>query len=382
MGFGNWLLYGEWEKREETPSSDDSPIVIPSRASTPSFVSEREASHTLNVFRAVQIITTSMVQLSLDAYRGKELLEPAPSFITKPDVNSTFRAFIEETTTCLALNGNAYWRIRRDSSGRIQNLEILNPLDVTPTTNSFGRVTGYQWSHAEKPLAVSDVKHLKLLRISSMAKGLGPIQAAQQELRGAIDLRDYAANWFHETGIPVGTLKTDMELSPEAAKAAQKAWEETPAGKIRVLGNGLTFMSTYLDPANAQFIENRQFSTTEIARLFGIPASIFLAAVEGNSMTYSNIAQQDAVFARYTLSVYTSEIEEAFSDLLPRGTRARFNLEALLRPDVVTRYDMHSKADWLTDNEIRAIEGLSPIPGGDVLRAKKAPTTPPEENKK
>jgi phage portal protein BeeE len=49
---------------------------------------------------------------------------------------------------------------------------------------------------------------------------------------------------------------------------------------------------------------------------------------------------------------------------LPRGQRARFNLEALLRSDTTTRYAAHKVAlevGFLTVAEVRAIENLPPL---------------------
>lgn len=50
--------------------------------------------------------------------------------------------------------------------------------------------------------------------------------------------------------------------------------------------------------------------------------------------------------------------------LLPRGQSARFNLNAVLRPDTKTRYEAHALAiqtGFLTIDEVRDIEGLPPL---------------------
>lgn len=80
-------------------------------------------------------------------------------------------------------------------------------------------------------------------------------------------------------------------------------------------------------------------------------------------MTYTNVADADLTFARWTLTQYLREIEEAFSALLPRGQQARFNLDAILRPSTKARYEAHQlalAAGFLTVDEVRAIEGLPP----------------------
>lgn len=120
----------------------------------------------------------------------------------------------------------------------------------------------------------------------------------------------------------------------------------------------------HISPKDAQFLETQQFTTTALARLFGIPAHLMLAVVEGSSMTYQNLAQADLSFTRWTLATYYREVEEAFTSLLPRGQVARFNLDSIIRPDINTRYTAHQTAldaGFLTVDEVRSLEGYAPL---------------------
>jgi phage portal protein BeeE len=84
----------------------------------------------------------------------------------------------------------------------------------------------------------------------------------------------------------------------------------------------------------------------------------------GSSMTYSNVESEQIAFTRYTLSQYYVEIEAAMSALLPRGTEARMNIDALLRSDTLTRYQAHQialGAGFKTIDEVRSDEKLAPI---------------------
>ena len=115
--------------------------------------------------------------------------------------------------------------------------------------------------------------------------------------------------------------------------------------------------------------------------MFGIPAGKLLAEVNGNSMTYTNIESANTDYVRDTLMGYLREIEEALSDLIPRGQTVKFKVEELLRADRKTRYEGHNLAlagqPFKTVNEIRAEEGLPPIAGGDVLPTKESVTKTP-----
>jgi HK97 family phage portal protein len=359
-----WLqrLFSSASATREAGAGTDGP-VIPSREATRSTVTAGEALGLSSVYRAVSIRATAARQLSIDVYRGEAQID-APSLVRQPDVDMSRAVFVECTVVSLNIAGNAYWRIRRSSAGVITSLEVLNPADVTIQTSQSGRVTGYQYRGFS--LTTDEVKHLARLRVPGTPYGLGPLQAAQAELRGALDLRDYSSNWISSGDVPSGVLKSDQPLTAEQADALKERWNATRGGRrgVAVLGNGASYAPIILSPSDAQFIESQQFTTTQIARLFGVPASLMLTGVEGNTQTYANVAQDWLGFVRFGLMEDLGEIEDALSDLLPRGQRARFNLEALLRTDTTTRYASYKvalEAGFMTVAEVRAIENLPPL---------------------
>lgn len=316
------------------------------------------------VHRAVSIHATAVRQLSVAAFRDSEEVD-APSWLRRPNAFTPRSVFLEQTVISLAGHGNAYWLIDRDAQGRVTNLTVLDPMAVEIDADHFGRPRKYM--AFGKDYTPADIRHLALFRVPGKAKGLGPIQAARQEIQGAIDTRDYSSKWFQDSGVPTGVLKSDQVLSPEDAKAAKAAWTESQGAKrgVAVLGNGLSYSAIYLTPADAQFLESRQFDTTQIARLFGVPASLMLAGVAGSSQTYANVEQDWLGYVRFSLMQYLTEIEDAFSELLPGRREARFNIEALLRADTTTRYAAHAvalSAGFLTLDEVREIEDRPMLP--------------------
>jgi phage portal protein BeeE len=130
--------------------------------------------------------------------------------------------------------------------------------------------------------------------------------------------------------------------------------------------SGTAATRTLLKPSDIQFLESQQYSTIQMARLIGAPASIMLVAVEGNSQTYSNVEQEWIGYVRFGLMKPLREIEDAFTELLPGRQTARFKVDALLRSDTKTRYEAHRislspAAGWATLDEVRALEGLAPL---------------------
>ena len=349
------------------------PGIAPSNRDRGRLVSQERALTLSTVFRAVQIHATAVAQLPLQIERGGQVITDTPAIVAKPSLSKSRSRFLEEVTSCLYLDGNAFLKLIRSAFGEVVDIDVLDPRKVTVTTNTTtGRKTfGYgdrtDWT-------TRDILHLKFLSIPGVDRGLGPIQAAQVELSGAIDARDYGSGWLTESGMPNGVLKTDQVLNQDQAEEYKRVWKGLDkdgnripghgAHDIKVLGSGLNYLPLLLKPSDVQFLETQQFTTTQIARLMGVPASVFLAAVEGGSQTYSNVEQDWIGYVRFSLMNVLRKIEEAFTEITPRGQTARFSIDVLLRTDTKTRYESHKSAldaGWLTDDEVRAVEGRPPL---------------------
>lgn len=375
--------------RESQPNADGQlPGIIPlSRQSAGIAVTADTAVSLSTVYRAFQILATSASQISYQVERGGLKLADAevPSLMKRPCLELDNSEFIEQTVLSLATTGNAYWLLNEGpAGGGVLDVSVLNPHEVRPAKDpKTGKLT--YW-HGATEYPAHRVKHMALMKLPGRLTGLGPIQAAQVELRGALELRDYASLWFSEGKVPSGILTSEQVLTADDAKTFKRAWngtEESPVDNpsgVKVLGKGTTYTPIMLKPADAQWLESQQFTTTQLARLLGMPASLMLAAVEGSAMTYSNVEQDWIAFTRFTLMGYLRKIENALTELTVRGQTVRFKLDVLLRSDTKTRYEAHNigiLAGFLTINEVRAIEGLAPLTAAELAAAKPAPAPAP-----
>lgn len=347
--------------QQRAEDSEMPPGVRPPARSPGTTVTPSSALSLHAMYRAVQIHAISASQLSIDT----DGAGPAPSLLRRPSLDLPHRsAWIEATVTSLATTGNAFWLPARAGTS-VLDLPVLNPHEVT-VIEQRGRPAQYSYRGALYDR--SDMVHLALLRVPGTLVGLGPIQAARVDLAGALEVRDYAGSWFQESGVPAGTLTTDQPVTDTEAKEAQDRWDSAPAGRTRVLGKGLAYTPFMLKPADAQWLESQRFDVTKVARLMGVPASLMLAAVEGASLTYTNVEQDWLGYLRFSLMAYLREIEEALSAVL--NTRVRFNVEALLRSDTKSRYEAHKAALEMGLYDLayaQQIEGLPRTPKENSL---------------
>lgn len=357
-------------------------IIPPSRDRLPRAVTAESAVTLSTVFRAFQVITTSAIQISYHPYRGGQRVPESqvPSLLKRPCLDMTRTEFIEATITSMVATGDAFWLKNFGPDGySVLDVTPLNPHEVTVNRDPKTRAKIY--GYRGKTYTGADIVQVSLLRLPGHLTGLGPIQAAQTEIAGALDLRDYSANWFAEGTVPDGILSSDQVLTPEDAKLYREQWTKSTgnptADRLKVLGKGTTYEALMLKPADAQWLESQQFTTTQLARLFGTPASLMLAAVEGSAMTYSNVEQDWIAFTRFTLMGYLRKIEDALTELTPRGQDVKFNVDSLLRSDTKTRYEAHQigiTAGFLDEDEVRALENMPPLT--PAQRAAKAAAAP------
>ena len=373
---GFWRRTGEYlglstsrpQARAGTSSGPESGVIPPARDSGTG-VSVETALSVSAVYRAVSVIVTAVAQMPLAVYRNGRQID-TPSLVARPnalDLNTPASGLVEETVYSLAAYGEAFWRVYRAAPGgptdEAVSLEVLDPVAVGVNKDpGTGRVT-YSYNGTE--LARHRVRHLKLIRRPGHARGLGPLQAAAREIRAVVQLRRYADEWFDTTGVPAGYIKTDQVINAEQAHEQSVAWAKFVAEhKVPVLGRGSDFVPVLIDPAKAQYVEVQRESVVNIARLFGMPARLLLASLDGSSETYTNQESENIAFLQMTLSRYMNEIENAFSDLLPRGQRVEFEEPALLRMDTKTKAEVEAiqvKNNLRSADELREKDKLPPL---------------------
>jgi HK97 family phage portal protein len=316
------------------------------------------------VSRATSVLETAIMQIPVNVYRGNTAL-PTPLWLETPDLENQISQseWLGTTLMHMAVYGNAFWHIQRGPRG-IVNIRNLHPTDVTVAVDGDGKI---YYTYYSKYYSAKDIKHLKLWHnpSPSLLLGEGPLQRHKSVLRSALDLTNYADNWFKTAAVPTGTLTTSEFLSADVAKQNKDAFVSSQQERsIAVLSSGLKYDSIALNPEEAQFLENQKFITRQIAMMFGVPTLYLGLGIEGQGMTYINGNEDRTKLFEDGLQQYVVRIQQAITDLLPRGQYAEFNLTEFLRPNQKARYESYAiglSNNFLTVPEVREMEGMSEI---------------------
>ena len=129
-----------------------------------------------------------------------------------------------------------------------------------------------------------------------------------------------------------------------------------------------------VNPQDAQLLESRYFGIEEICRTFGVPPQLVYHTDKASSWA-SSLENMNLGFLMYSLRPTLVRIEQTIvKKLLSAEERQkykpRFSVEGLLRADSTGRASFYTSAlqnGWLTRNEVRELEDLPPMNGGDEL---------------
>jgi len=298
-----------------------------------------------------------------------------------PNFDQTAVDFWEFMQAALELQGNAYAEISKTNTGRIVSLTPIRP-DLVSVRRLRDGDLEYTWTtDGVRTIAGSaNVLHIR-------GFGGGPLGGAStlstcRTTFGSARAVDAASSAMFRNGVrPSGTLSMDKPLTKEQRKAAEELLQEKFVGAMNdgrpmLLDNGMKWDQLTINPEDAQMLETRRFSVEEIARVFGVPPHM-IGHTENSTSWGTGLEQQTLGFVKFTLRRRLERIEQALEKQLltpqdrANGVTIEFNLEGLLRGDSANRatfYKEMTSIGVMTINEVRALENLPPVEGGDVPR--------------
>jgi HK97 family phage portal protein len=345
-------------------------------------VNEQTALRIGDVFAAVRLLSDAVAALPLRAYRRLPNGSRVPAgddqrlvtLLRRPSPGTTSVDLVGQLMAHLLTFGDAFLAKYR-SDREIVQLGLLDPAAVT--VEQVGARVIYTVLRREglSEHGPDDVCHVKALS-SDGVRGMSTVRQAAKVLALSDGLTTYITSWLGNDARPSGVLslsgdapvgRDDLFNLKDEAKA-QYGWDREPPGhgSIAVMTGELSYSAVDPSMRDQEFIQQREYSAREVARVFGVPGWM-LGVATGDSLTYSNTTEQMRAFAMHSLRPWLTRIEKAISadpDLCPGATYAEFELSGLLRGDDATRADVYEKAlrsGWLTLNEVRELENRSPL---------------------
>lgn len=332
-------------------------------------VSSSAAMRHWTVFSCVRIISDLISALPIDAFTGNERpVEPLPTVLVTPSAYATKISWVWQVMSSLLLNGNAYGVIAStDRLGYPTQIDLISPTAVRierdkNTGKKIFRVAG-------EILTSDEIWHLPGPQLPGELEGMSPIRYASRTISIGLDAEQFGSDFFRNGINPTATLETDQQVNSEQAAEIKKRVKDAVSQRdMAVLGAGMKLNPWQLTAEDSQFLETLRHNAIAVAQIFGVPPEMLGAASRGASITYANREQRAQDFLNTAINPWLARLEEALSALFPRGTYVKFNTDALLRSDTLTRYQAYQlgiQNNILLPSEVRALEDLPPVPGID-----------------
>lgn len=351
------------------------------------------------VWAAVWLIADQGGSLPLNVYlnRGGEL-QPKPDswqsrLLRQPNPEMSGMQFFSTVLALMELWGNAYIG-KEKVLGRVVRLWIIRPDRCTPRRDRGVKVFDVAEDDGSiHTYTTAEVIHIAGRSLDGLA-GASPIHIHRSTLGVALALDDFGADTFKNRAVPLGVLSVKGRITDPKVKDEMRAeWKDRlgrrgQRGNIAILDEEAKFDQVSMPLVDAQYVEQRNLSVRDIARIFGVsPEDI--GGDSGGSMTYSNVQARRADLLQFVLWSRLKRVEGAlFGDLdlfsNIGGLEPHFDDTAFLRGDPMEQFKTLQIATGnrpiLTQDEARARVGAGPLGGSAGELATDPATTTPKEN--
>lgn len=274
--------------------------------------------------------------------------------------------------------GNTYVLKGRDSSGRVSELTILDPLRTTVLVSESKEVfyslkadnlSGLSQEQIDVP--AENIIHDRWNCLYHPLVGLSPIYAAGLAATMGLSIQNNAAQFFTNRSIPGGILTTPNTIPDSTAQRLKEDWnlrsQGENQGKTMVLGDGLEFKSMAVTATDAQMLETLNATAQWVCTAFHVPPyKIGIGQPLNNNVQSLNLE-----YYSQALQTLIESAETCLSyglGMKPNQLGVEFDLDGLLRMDtvsMVTSIKDAIGAGIMSPNEGREKLDLPPVKGGE-----------------
>ncbi|MGM1186213.1 phage portal protein [Serratia liquefaciens] len=335
-----------------------------------------------SVWACIRLLSESISTLPLKVYMreangSRKLAQEHPAYqvlCRRPNMEMTPSRFMLLVVASICLRGNAF--VEKKMIGRkLVALDPLLPQNMVVKRLPTGKLEyTYTENGAKRVIPVDRMMHIRGFGLDGVC-GMMPLSSGRDVFGAAMAVDEAAAKIFENGLQSTGFLSSKTALNKEQRERLRKSLQSfigsKNAGKLMVLENELSYQNVTMNPEAAQLLESRAFSIEEICRWFRVPP-FMVGHVTKQSSWASSVEGMNLIFLTNTLRPLLVNIEQEIARCLLDGDEdyfAEFSVEGLLRADSVGRSAYYTTAlqnGWMSRNDVRRLENLPPILGGDI----------------
>ena len=270
--------------------------------------------------------------------------------------------------------GDGMAEIETSLGGEVLKLHLLDPAGTRAERNPAKELF-YRLPNG-KTLPPHKVIHLAGLGFDGL-RGYTPALLHKEAVGLALAAEAFGATFFGNGTNAEGVLEHPGKLGKEAIENLRESIEKIHGGpykshKLMILEEGMKFSKTTIDPEAAQFLATREHQVLEVARMFRCPPN---KLGDYSQAHLANLEFSNIDYLQTTLGPWCTGIEQELNRKLfttqerAEGFYVKHDMKAFLRGDSRSRAEYYTKLrdlGALSPNEIRDLEELNPIEGGDT----------------
>ncbi|MBK0020950.1 phage portal protein [Ochrobactrum sp. S46] len=328
--------------------------------------------------QTIASLSLEVMEKRSDGARIKVADHPLQELLDEsPNADQTSIEFWEGRVLGLCTSGNGF-------AEKVYSKDKLIALNPMPYDTAVERLKDgslrYKFNDRGKPVDLPEEKVFHLKAFGDGDMGMSPVQHARQTLGIAIASERAAGQTFSKGMRAKGFFTFPNQLTKEQRAEAKKNFADRysnhNAPGVGILEAGVDFKAVNITPKDAEMILNRRFNVEEICRWLGVPPVIIGHAGDGQTMWGTGVSAIMQSWLNLSLRSQLRRIEKAISKRIMtpeerRRFKVRFNYEDLLRGDSIARAAFYTAllgSGVMTINEVRRLEGLPPVEGGDESR--------------
>jgi HK97 family phage portal protein len=334
------------------------------------------------VWACVRLLSESISTLPLKIYErqpdgSRKLAQGNQAYqilCRRPNAEMTPSRFMLMVVASICLRGNAF--IEKLYIGK----KLVSLVPLLPQNMVVKRLENKQLEYTytedgkQRVIPVNRMMHIRGFGMDGVC-GMMPTMAGVDVFGAAMSVDEAAAKIFENGLQSTGFLSSKTALNKEQRERLRQNLKQfmgsRNAGKLMVLENELSYQNVTMNPEAAQLLESRSFSIEEICRWFRVPPYMVGHTTKQSSWA-SSLEGMNLLFLTHTLRPLLVNIEQEIGRCLLDGDEdlfAEFSVEGLLRADSAGRAAYYTSAlqnGWMSRNDVRRLENLPPIEGGDI----------------
>jgi HK97 family phage portal protein len=313
----------------------------------------------------------------------------------------TSNEFIALDTIYGETTGESFWALNFNALD--EPAEIIlpypNKMSVVPAPE-FPFVKGYVYGTGAEavPFDINEIIHFKYPNPMNQYRGLGQAQSISVDLDAEMYKGLWNRQFFFNSARPDGVIQFDYNLSDEQFDKLKRQWSEKYKGvnkahQVALLEGGGKYVQIQNTVKDMDFNNLSLRNRDIILGVFGMPLSVMGISENVNK---ANAEAGDYTFARWIVKPRLDwKISKLQEQLIPKfkvSRNLKLGYEEVVPETIEQKRDLAEsgmRAGYLTINEARKMQGLDPLPAGDVLLVplnliatpidKIEPPEPPEE---